>query len=130
LIYSNTGSVTATKVVIKLPLPAYTVFDKANSTPGWELTKTVSLQASQLMAMGSVTATSETYALAVGDLAPGQSGEATFATTIQANAPAGLTLDVEASIGDSTSTGSTALAKSKAAVEVAGYSIYLNLILR
>jgi len=130
LTYSNTGSVTATEVVIKLPLPPYTTFDKANSTPGWALTKTVSLQAGQLMATGSVTATSETYALAVGDLTPGQSGSATFATTVQADAPADLTLNVEASIGDSTSTGSTALAKSSTAVEVAGYSIYLPLILR
>lgn len=81
------------------------------------------------MATGSVTATSETYALAVGDLAPGQSGNATFAATVQANAPADLALNVEASIGDSTSIGSTALAKSNTAVEVAGYSIYLPLIL-
>jgi len=131
LTYSNTGSVTATEVVIKLFLPAYTTFDKANSTPGWELTKTVSLQAGQLTATGSVTATGEIYALAVGDLSPGQSGSATFATTVQANAPAGLTLDVEASIGDSTSTGSTALAKSSTAVEVVEkFRNYLSLILR
>ena len=130
LTYNNTGSFTATKVVITLPLPAYTTFDEANSTSGWELTKTVSLQAGQLMATGSVTETGETYALAVDDLAPGQSWEVTFATTVRADAPVGLTLSAEARIGDSTSMGSTATAKSNTAVEVVGYSIYLPLILR
>lgn len=126
LTYSNTGSFTATKVVITLPLPAYTAFDKTNSTPGWELTKTVSLQADKLTATDSVTPTGETYALVVGDLAPGQSGEAIFATIVQAKVPTGLILDVESSIGESPKT----TAKSIMEVEVVGYSLYIPFILR
>jgi hypothetical protein len=107
-----------------MALPLYTLFDLANSTPGWVLIKVASTQAGQLAA-------GETYVFESGDLAASQSGEVTFATTVQADAPVGLTLDAEASIGDSTSTGGTATAKSDTAVEVVDkIRSYLPLIIR
>ena len=121
--FSNFGKLIAQKVRITMILPPYTLFDAANSTAGWVLLKTANTQAGQLTA-------GETYVFEPGDLNASQSGEVTFATTVQADAPAGTTLNAEASIGDSTSTGSTTTAKSNTVVEVVGYSIYLNLILK
>lgn len=92
-------------------LPSYTIFNAAKSTKGWVLLKTASTQVGQLGAR-------ETYVFEPGDLAASQSGELVFATTVQAEAPIGLTLNAEASIGDNLGTGSTATAKNDTTVEV------------
>ncbi len=125
LAYSNTGNLTATKVILSLSPPLYTTFDPANSTPGWALASTVNLQGGQLLA-------GQTYTFALGDLAPGQRGEVNFALPVQTDAPEGSTLSIEVGIRDSTSTGSQVLAKSNTAVEVISDAIrnYLPLIMR
>ncbi len=124
LAFVNAGDGIAFKPRLIMVLPLYTLFDLANSTPGWVLLKTASTQAGQLTA-------GETYVFEPGDLNASQSGEVTFATTVQADAPTGTTLNAEVSIGDSTSTGSTATAKSNTAVEVVDkFRSYLPLITR
>jgi len=124
LTFLNAGNATFFQPRLIMVLPLYTLFDLANSTPGWVLLKTTSTQAGQLTA-------GETYVFEPGDLNASQSGEVIFATTVQADAPAGLILNAEASIGDSTSTGSTATAKSNTVVEVVDkIRSYLPLIMR
>ncbi len=77
LTYRNTGNVGLTGVVLSEAVPANTTFDAAGSSTGWSC------------ADGSPAGTVCT--LAIGNLAAGASGTATFAVTVVSPAPAGTT---------------------------------------
>jgi uncharacterized repeat protein (TIGR01451 family) len=74
--YANTGNVGLTGVAIGEIVPANTTFDAAGSTAGWSC------------ADNSPSGTS--CALAIGSLAAGASGSVTFAVTVDAAVPAGI----------------------------------------
>ncbi|WP_299596902.1 isopeptide-forming domain-containing fimbrial protein [uncultured Microbulbifer sp.] len=69
--YGNRGNATSTGVVITETLPPNTTFDAANSTPGW-------------------VQNGDTYSFDVGNLAPGERGNVTFAVTV--NYPISVTI--------------------------------------
>ncbi len=86
-VYRNTGNQTATGVNITETVPQFTTFDAAQSTPGWSC------------ATGGTAGSICTFP--VGDLAPSGSASVSFAVTVDAAIPAGVTqLSNTASIDD------------------------------
>jgi uncharacterized repeat protein (TIGR01451 family)/fimbrial isopeptide formation D2 family protein len=94
LSYTNTGSQDATGVVITETVPANSSFDAGGSTAGWTCTPNNSA--------GSV------CTLAIGKLAAGASGSATFAVVVANPVPAGAAqIANTATIADDSSNGPT-----------------------
>jgi uncharacterized repeat protein (TIGR01451 family) len=92
LAYANQGNQDATGVVITESVPLNTSFDPGASTPGWACAPTIGA--------GSV------CTLAIGGLAGGATGNATFAVTVSNPLPAGVTqIANTATIGDESSNG-------------------------
>ncbi len=106
LAYRNSGNAAASGVTLTETLPQYTTFNAASSSPGWQR-------------VGDTA----TFVLNVGSLAPGATGSAVFAVTVNTNIPGTVrTISNTASVGhdgqagadlnpgDNTSSGSISVA--------------------